>query len=207
MPVLRCRAMPTSQNGARGRHFSDENDRRGRFRGRKWLATGLETGKTGWKLRNARKTRKWGRNQPKTKGDCPRSEVRVPKRSICVNFRQRRAGRAYLQSIFGYQGAGGLENGEKWLENGNFSRDRKGWGLDPVFLCVSCFPALSGVLGLVGRLAGPERPAEAKKCRKTARNGLETAENRQNMPILSPTGRFWAVGRLEPQRVAHRGGI
>ena len=151
------------------------------------------------------KNAKNGENMAENEGGLP--EVRVPKRSICVNFRQRRAGRAYLQSIFGYQGAGGLENGEKWLENGNFSRNRKGWGLDPVFLCVSCFPALSGVLGLVGRLAGPERPAEAKKCRKTARNGLETAENRQNMPILSPTGRFWAVGRLEPQRVAHRGGI
>ena len=58
----------------------------------------------------------------------PMSEFRGPQRSICVNSRQRRAGCAYLQSIFGYQGAGGLENGEKWLENGNFSRNRKGWG-------------------------------------------------------------------------------
>lgn len=49
------------------------------YSGRKWLATGLETGetaKTGGKLRNARKTRKMGRKWPKTGEDCPMSEVR-----------------------------------------------------------------------------------------------------------------------------------
>ena len=48
-----------------------------------------------------------------------------------------------------------------------------------------------GILGLEGR--------------KWPKNGLKTPQNPKKRPILGRKRRFWAVGRLEPQRVAKMG--
>ena len=80
--------------------FLNENDREGRFHGRKWLATGPGRPKTRKKLRNTRKTRKWGEISRKRGGICPRSEVRG-RRSEKVHLREfpPEAGRSRLFAV------------------------------------------------------------------------------------------------------------
>ena len=176
--------MPISQNGPREGHLGGENDRGGRFRDRKWFATGPGRPKTRKKLRN---TRKLARNQPKTRGGIargPMSEVGGPKRSICVNLR-------LFAVVFGLEEACGgkkcqkmARNGLGRSENGNFSRktgkiheNRKGWGLIlfscvlPVFLLSRGFGGSGRALGGSGEACGGNK--SPKKC---IANGLGRAK-------------------------------
>ena len=88
--------MPISGKGAPASHFSPENDRKGRFGGRKWLATGLE-GKPRSEVGGPRSENRHPCPSVPTSA-CrdpwsdwiPTSEVRDrrPERSICVDLRE-----------------------------------------------------------------------------------------------------------------------
>ena len=60
MPVSGRRAMPPSQKEALGRHFSDENDRRGRFRAENGSQRGWKRGKRAGNYEMREKREKWG---------------------------------------------------------------------------------------------------------------------------------------------------
>ena len=123
----------------------------------------MGAGKRGWAAENG----KFQQENRMGIARGPKSEVGGLKRYICVDL-------CSFAVVFGPRGRKPDRNGPGRAKNGRFHQEnRKGWGLDPVFLCVSCSPAYSGGIG-AGRSVwrGRRRPAEAKNAEKWLATGL-----------------------------------
>ena len=118
MPVWVRRAMPPSQKEALGRHFSDENDRGGRFQGRKWLATGPK------QVPNGPQNTKTAENRPKTvkTGNCRRKTGRdgglILFSCIVPVFLLSRGLWGLDRRLAGPKMSAEAKNAEKWLATG-----------------------------------------------------------------------------------------